>query len=69
VARQEHTDVTLAPVTEALLAFAAPRSGERMLDVGCGCGATTLKFARRGRRHRIAALRVILTEPVSVSCD
>ena len=46
MARQEHTDVTLAPVTEALLAFAAPRSGERMLDVGCGCGATTLKFAR-----------------------
>ena len=25
VARQEHTDITLAPMTEALLAFAAPR--------------------------------------------
>ena len=25
VARQEHTDITLTPVTEALLAFAAPR--------------------------------------------
>lgn len=25
VARQEHTDITLAGVTEALLAFAAPR--------------------------------------------
>lgn len=24
VARQEHTDITLAPMTEALLAFAAP---------------------------------------------
>ena len=28
VARQVHTDITLAPVTDALLAFAAPRTGE-----------------------------------------
>ncbi|WP_298261925.1 hypothetical protein [Bradyrhizobium sp.] len=27
VARQEHTDITLTPVTDALLAFAAPRTG------------------------------------------
>jgi precorrin-6B methylase 2 len=46
VARQEHTDITLTPVTEALLAFAAPRPGERVLDIGCSCGATTLEFAR-----------------------
>jgi predicted RNA methylase len=42
VARQEHTDITLAPVTDALLAFAAPRTGERVADIGCGCGAPTL---------------------------
>jgi SAM-dependent methyltransferase len=59
VARQVHTDITLAPVTEALLAFAAPRAGERVLDVGCGCGAPTLDFARAiGPAGRVAALDI-----------
>jgi SAM-dependent methyltransferase len=59
VARQEHTDITLAPVTEALLAFAAPRPGEGVLDIGCGCGATTLEFARAvGPAGRVAALDI-----------
>jgi hypothetical protein len=34
VARQEHTDITLAPVTNALLVFAAPRAGVRMWRSG-----------------------------------
>ena len=59
VARQAHTDVTLAQVSEALLAFAAPRPGERVLDVGCGCGASTLDFARAvGPAGRVAALDI-----------
>ena len=57
--RQEHTDATLAPVTEALLAFSAPRAGERVLDVGCGCGGPTLEFARAvGTAGRVAALDI-----------
>jgi SAM-dependent methyltransferase len=59
VARQAHTDVTLAPVSEALLAHSAPRTGERVLDVGCGCGTSTLEFARAvGPAGRVAALDI-----------
>jgi SAM-dependent methyltransferase len=59
VARQEHTDITLAGVTEALLAFAVPRTGEQVLDVGCGCGATTLEFAHAvGPAGRVVALDI-----------
>jgi SAM-dependent methyltransferase len=46
VERQAHTDITLTRVSDALLALAAPRAGEQVLDVGCGCGATTLDIAR-----------------------
>jgi SAM-dependent methyltransferase len=59
VARQEHTDITLAPVTDALLAFAAARAGDRVMDIGCGCGAPTLEFARAvGPFGRVAGLDI-----------
>ena len=59
VDRQAHTDITLAPVTDSLLAFTAPRAGERVLDVGCGCGAPTLEFARAvGPSGRVEALDI-----------
>jgi len=59
VARQEQTDSTLTPVTDALLAFAAPRAGERVVDIGCGCGAPTLEFARAvGPSSRVVGLDI-----------
>src|SRR5579864_9646080 len=59
VARQEHTDIMLTPVTDALLGFAVPRAGERVVDIGCGCGAPTLEFARAvGPSGRLAGLDI-----------
>ena len=45
VARAEERDLVLAPVADALLAAADPSPGQRVLDVGSGCGATTLAAA------------------------
>src|ERR1700741_180265 len=39
------TDRTLAPLNQALLARALPFEGRRVLDVGCGAGATSFAFA------------------------
>jgi SAM-dependent methyltransferase len=44
---QEHQDQVLRPVSDRLIAAAGAKPGERVIDVGCGCGATTIDFAAR----------------------
>ena len=44
--RQHAQDILLAPVLDILVNRAKARSGERVVDVGCGNGSTTLAFAR-----------------------
>ena len=55
----DRLDRTLAPVTGPLLAFAAPRAGSTVIDVGCGCGATTVEMARAvGPAGRVVAIDI-----------
>jgi SAM-dependent methyltransferase len=44
--RQALQDILLRPVADVLISRAKPKAGERVLDVGCGSGATTIAFAR-----------------------
>ncbi len=44
---QEMMDVSLLPMGRRVMEATAPRAGERVIDVGCGCGDTTLELARR----------------------
>ncbi len=44
----DRIDTMMAPITKALLERAAVAPGERAVDVGCGCGSTTLELVRRG---------------------
>ncbi|BAM89333.1 putative S-adenosyl-L-methionine (SAM)-dependent methyltransferase [Bradyrhizobium oligotrophicum S58] len=47
VARRAELDAMLAPVRDALLEHAALEVGERVLDIGCGCGATMIAAAEK----------------------
>ena len=48
VEAQEIMDRMLSPFSDAALSAATPLSGERVIDIGCGCGATTLAIAESG---------------------
>ena len=58
--RQAFHDKLLRPVTERLMAAAAIRPDERTIDVGCGCGETTLIAAAAAGE---TALRSASTSP------
>ena len=45
--RQQMQDIVLAPVSDILIDRASAGAGEHVIDVGCGCGATTLAFAEK----------------------
>ena len=46
VAMQRELDRITLPFGDAALKAAAPRPGERVVDIGCGCGDTSIAIAR-----------------------
>jgi ubiquinone/menaquinone biosynthesis C-methylase UbiE len=45
--RQAIQDIVLAPVADILIDRARASAGERVVDIGCGAGATTMAFAQK----------------------
>ncbi len=59
VRAQEGIDRWVAPITKQLLEAAAVRSGERVVDVGCGCAETTLALAEHvGSEGRVLGVDI-----------
>jgi len=57
--RQETLDGVLTPIQDLLLARAGVRNAERIVDIGCGCGASTITLARRvGAQGRVIGLDI-----------
>ena len=63
VETQESLDRLFEPFENLLVEAVAARQAQRVLDVGCGTGSTTLAIARRLGTHG-AAVGVDLSEPM-----
>jgi ubiquinone/menaquinone biosynthesis C-methylase UbiE len=56
---QEMWDIVLGPVGMAIFERAAVRPGERVIDIGCGCGGTTIELGQAvGRTGEVLGLDI-----------
>lgn len=59
VTHQEQLDQLLAEPLEAVLTRAAPQTGEHVLDIGCGTGASSLRLSKAvGTEGHVTALDI-----------
>jgi SAM-dependent methyltransferase len=59
ITKQEQMDTALAPVAEATITLAAVQPGERVMDIGCGTGATSMALAQLvGKRGHVTGIDV-----------
>lgn len=61
--RQQLQDVILAPVSKVLIESAGIKAGEAIIDVGCGCGATSFDLLKQvGSTGRVTGIDI--SEPM-----
>lgn len=61
--RQQLQDIVLSPVSEVLINRAAVKSGQTVIDIGCGCGATSFDLLREvGSAGRVTGIDI--SEPM-----
>lgn len=61
--RQQLQDIVLAPVSKILIERAAVKTGEAIIDVGCGCGATSFDLLKQvGPTGRVTGIDI--SEPM-----
>jgi SAM-dependent methyltransferase len=58
VAHQDALDRQMEPIAAATIEAAAIAPSERVLDVGCGCGATSIEIARRASRGSVVGVDI-----------
>lgn len=58
VVKQNEMDIMLNPLGEKALAKLDLKSNSKVLDIGCGCGATTLEIAKKVSEGEVTGLDI-----------
>lgn len=61
----------LAPLTESAIARLAPAAGQRIIDIGCGCGSTSIMIRQANSKNSDVSFSVAdaASQPFEASYD